>query len=175
MTLAEAQRRGRFSAIQVEYNLVERTAERELLPMSEHLGLSTLAWGPLAGGLLSGKYLPGHDRDTSRRRLRHNDRRLTDHNLAIATEVAGIADKLGTTPAVIALAWLRAQPTRPIPILGARTPAQLEELLRCLNIQLPEAALQRLNVTTATPLGYPHDFLSRTRTAYATTSSRSAH
>lgn len=166
-SLAEAQARVPFAAIQVEYSLVERTVERELLPMSRHLGITTLAWGPLAGGLLSGKYLPEQEDPSEHRRLDTGDRRLTDHNLAIAAEVAKVATEIETTPAVVALAWLRAQPARPIPILGSRTAAQLEELLGCLDLDLPDDASRRLDAASAVPLGYPHDFLDRIRTAYA--------
>jgi aryl-alcohol dehydrogenase-like predicted oxidoreductase len=166
VTLAETQGRTRFCAIQVEYNLADRTVERELLPMSQHLGLSALAWGPLAGGLLSGKYLP-NQRKPEPGRLAPGDRRFTDHNLALVAEVTTIADELATTPAAVALAWLRARPARPIPILGTRTPAQLEELLSALELQLPDIALQRLDTATAVSLGYPHDFLARVRPAYA--------
>jgi aryl-alcohol dehydrogenase-like predicted oxidoreductase len=165
-TLAEAAGRSPFAAIQVEYNVAERTVERELLPMSRALGLGVLAWGPLAGGLLTGKYIPRGDADSGPRRLAPGDRRLSERNHSIAREVAQIANELDTTPAVVALAWLRAQPDRPIAILGARSPGQLEELLGCLELQLPQAALDRLDDAGAVSLGYPHDFLARIRAAY---------
>jgi aryl-alcohol dehydrogenase-like predicted oxidoreductase len=165
-TLAEGAGRARFAAIQVEYNLTERTVERELLPMSRALGQSVLAWGPLAGGLLTGKYLPGHDGGSQPSRLDPGDHRLGERNLAIAAEVAGVADELDASPAAVALAWLCAQPARPIPIVGARSAGQLEEALGCLDLQLPEAALGRLDAASAPSLGYPHDFLARMRTAY---------
>lgn len=130
--LAEATGRARFAAIQIEYNLTERTAERELLPMGQHLGLSTLAWGPLAGGLLSGKYRPTARDRAEPRRLLLDDHRLTERNLTITDEVVSVADELDITPPAVALAWLCAQPARPIPIIGARTAAQLNQTLLCL-------------------------------------------
>jgi aryl-alcohol dehydrogenase-like predicted oxidoreductase len=165
-TLAEAAGRARFAAIQIEYNLAERTVERELLPMSRHLGLGVLAWGPLGGGLLTGKYLPEHDHSDELGRLAADDRRLTQRNLEIAAEAAKVARELDTIAAVVSLAWLREQPARPIPILGVRTARQLDDLLGCLDLQLPEAALDRLDHASAVPKGYPHDFLARIRAAY---------
>jgi aryl-alcohol dehydrogenase-like predicted oxidoreductase len=167
VTLAEASGRSRFAAIQVEYNLTERSAERELLPMSQHLGLSVLGWGPLAGGLLTGKYLPGDTQAHAASRLAADDRRLTERNFSIAAEVTRVASELDTTPAAVALAWLRARGTPPIPILGARTAEQLDQLLGCLELELPEAAIKRLDRSSAVQLGYPHDFLVRIRAAYA--------
>jgi len=166
VTLAEAAGRARCAAIQVEYNLAERTVERELLPMSRQLGLGVLAWGPLAGGLLTGKYLPGDDDRAQSGRLTPGDRRLTERNLAIAAEAAGVARELDTSPAVVSLAWLRTQATRPIPILGVRTAGQLDDLLGCLDLHLPEAAVDRLDVASAPSKGYPHDFLARVRATY---------
>jgi aryl-alcohol dehydrogenase-like predicted oxidoreductase len=166
-TLAEARGRARCAAIQVEYNLTERSAERELVPMSRDLGMSVLAWGPLAGGLLSGKYLPGTDRAGAPRRLAPGDHRLTERNRAIASEVARLAAEAGATPAAVALAWLRLQPARAIPIVGARTATQLDDLLGCLALDLPDDALACLERASAIPLGYPHEFLARVRAAYA--------
>lgn len=166
-TLAEASGRTRFAAIQVEYNLTERTPERELLPMAQHLQLSVLAWGPLAGGALTGKYLPRLTPLNEPGRLPMDDRRLTERNRSIAAEVAETAAELDATPAAVALAWLRSRGTRPTPVLGARTAAQLEELLECLELDLPQAASERLDRASTVPLGYPHDFLARIRTRYA--------
>jgi aryl-alcohol dehydrogenase-like predicted oxidoreductase len=165
--LAETRGQARFAAIQVEYNLTERTAERELLPMGQHLGMSALAWGPLAGGLLSGKYERNAPRLPGPRRLAPDDRRLTERNGAIAAEVVRVAQELDASPAAVALAWVCSQPARPIPVVGARTTAQLDEALACLDLRLPEAALQRLDDLSAIALGYPHEFVTRIRATYA--------
>jgi aryl-alcohol dehydrogenase-like predicted oxidoreductase len=167
IALAEARGYPRFVAIQVEYNLAERTVERELLPMSKALDLGVLAWGPLAGGLLSGKYLPGHLPGDRTNRLHQGDHRLSERNLSIAAEVARVAEQLDANPAAVALAWLRAQPARPIPIVGARTALQLEQAFGCLELELPHNARERLDKASAIALGYPHDFLARIRAAYA--------
>jgi aryl-alcohol dehydrogenase-like predicted oxidoreductase len=159
VTLADAQQLQRFDAIQVEYSLVERTVERELIPMSSELGLSVLAWGPLAGGLLTGKYLNGGEGG----RLGRDDRRLSERNLEIARELTAAAAALDATPAAVALAWLRGRAASPIPVVGARTAAQLEELLACLELRLPDDVIARLDSVSAVALGYPHELLERLR------------
>src|SRR5207302_6996759 len=94
-----------FSAIQIEYSLVERTVERELVPMADALGLAVLAWGPLAGGLLTGKYADVQGvREGEHGRLAEGDRRLTERNLQIAGLVSEIGERLGAPPAQVALA-----------------------------------------------------------------------
>jgi aryl-alcohol dehydrogenase-like predicted oxidoreductase len=140
---------------------VERTVERELAPMSRALGLALLAWGPLAGGLLTGKYLG--DGDGNGGRLGRGDRRLTERNLEIARELVSVAASLDATPAALALAWLRAQPGAPLPVLGARTAAQLEDQLACVELTLPPDALARLDELSSPSLGYPHELLERLR------------
>ena len=134
--------------------------------MAQHLGLSTLAWGPLAGGLLSGKYESGTPR-SGRHRLASGDRRMNEGNRAIAAEVSSVARALGSKPAAVALAWLRSRPSTPIPIIGARTTAQLDQAMLCLDLTLPPAALDRLDRISAVSLGYPHEFVARMRTTYA--------
>lgn len=114
-TLAEATGRARFAAIQVEYNLAERTAERELVPMSRALGLSVVAWGPLAGGLLTGKYLPGRHQQPGPRRLAPDDRsasRRTHSTRCGLPSTTRRAARFGMTP------WCGA--SHAVPIAAAR-------------------------------------------------------
>jgi len=142
-----------FIGLQIEYSLLQREVERELVPMARGLGLGVLAWGPLGAGILSGKYAsPAASGDA---------RRLTDVDaaqLAIAKKVADIAAELGHTPAQVALAWIRAQ--QAIPILGARTASQLADNLTCVEIDLPADTLERLAQASYVPRGFPHDFLA---------------
>jgi aryl-alcohol dehydrogenase-like predicted oxidoreductase len=142
-----------FIGLQIEYSLLQREVERELVPMARGLGLGVLAWGPLGAGVLSGKYAsPAASGDA---------RRLTDigpAKLAIAKTVADVADELGHTPAQVALAWIRAQ--QAIPILGARTASQLADNLTCVEIGLPADTLERLVQASYVPRGFPHDFLA---------------
>lgn len=164
-TIAEATGRTAFTAIQVEYNLTERTAERELLPMSQQLDLAVLAWGPLAGGALTGKYL-AERAPAEVARLAPGDQRLGRRQQDIAAELAAVADELGATPAMVAYAWLRAQPSRPIPIAGARIAAHLDDPLASSSLELSPEMRTRLDAASAITLGYPHDFLGRIAPRY---------
>ena len=162
-TLAEQRGWTPFSAIQVQYSLVERTVERELLPMADALGLTVTAWSPLGGGTLSGKYRKGQDRPEQVRFSEGawGDAFLTERNLDIAEAVVQEARELSRTPAQVALAWLLQRPNTPvIPILGARTLAQLQDNLECLDFRLDSGQLARLDQVSAIPLGFLHDFLA---------------
>ena len=143
-----------FAGLQVEYSLVQREVERELIPMARGLGLGVLAWGPLGAGILSGKYA-NPDTPAAERRIADVD----PGRLAIARAVADIADALGLSSSVVALAWLRAQ-GGVIPILGARTAQQLADNLMCLDVNLPPDALARLDQASHITRGFPHDFLA---------------
>ena len=152
-TLATERGRATFAGLQIEYSLVQREVEREMIPMARGLGLGVLAWGPLGAGVLSGKY-------TSEAAT--GDRRMGDVDparLAIAREVAAVAADLGLSPAVVALAWLRAQ-EGVIPILGARTAQQLASNLTFLDVTLPSNTMARLDKVSHVPRGFPHDFLA---------------
>jgi aryl-alcohol dehydrogenase-like predicted oxidoreductase len=153
-TLAAARGWSTFAGLQVEYSLVQREVERELIPMARGLGLGVLAWGPLGAGVLSGKYANAGTAAT--------ERRLADVDpgrLAIAQTVSDIARDLGLGPSVVALAWLRVQ-GGVIPILGARTADQLAGNLACLDADLPPDALARLDQASHVARGFPHDFLA---------------
>jgi aryl-alcohol dehydrogenase-like predicted oxidoreductase len=168
--LAELRGRTPFSAIQVEYNLTQRTVERELVPMAHELDLAVLAWGPLARGLLSGKY-NGRQSSAGPTRLRPGDERLDDRRLAVAAEVTAVAAGIGATPAQVALAWLRQRRGVVVPIVGARTAGQIEDSLGCLDLTLDTVALERLDTISQIELGFPHDFLaSMRRSSYANAS-----
>ena len=153
-TLAAVRGWSPFVGLQIEYSLVQREVERELIPMARGLGLGVMAWGPLGAGVLSGKYANGSQGT--------RERRLTDVDparLAIARTVADVARELGLSSSVVALAWLRAQ-GGVIPILGARTAEQLADNLACLEAELPSPALTRLNEASHVARGFPHDFLA---------------
>jgi aryl-alcohol dehydrogenase-like predicted oxidoreductase len=153
-----------FAAVQIMYNLLEREAERELLPMAIASGLGVTAWAPLACGFLSGKY--GRDEfpaagGGSRRlddRIATRFVKRTERNVSIAVEVGDAAREVGATPAQVALSWLRRSGV--IPILGARTAAQIRENLGCLDVSLSEEIARRLESASGIKLGYPHDFLA---------------
>ena len=156
-----------FAALQIEYSLIQRTVERELVPMAGAFGLPVLAWGPLGRGLLTGKYSAGGVPAGEVARLGEGDERLNERNLAIAAAVGEVAAELGAKPAQVALAWLRTRRgPAVIPIVGARTASQLEESLGCMGLELPDDALARLDQASAVSMGFPHDFLAALRARY---------
>jgi aryl-alcohol dehydrogenase-like predicted oxidoreductase len=159
--LAELRGWSPFVALQVEYNLLQRTVERDLLPMAQEVGLGVLPWSPLASGLLSGKYGSKPVEGSSARRdslAAHG--RLTDRANALADVVRKVADRIGVTPAQVAIAWTLAHPAVTAPIIGARTQQQLQDNVAALGVTLDDAALTELGAASAIEPGFPHDFLA---------------
>ena len=112
-TLAEIRGLSRFVGLQILYNLIERTAERELIPMAEELKLGLTPWSPLAAGMLTGKYNPEREQhsNTDNSMLRNvSEQMKTDRNLRIAKSVVQVANKIGHSPAQVALNWLLQKP-----------------------------------------------------------------
>ncbi len=157
-TIAELRGWSRFIGLQIEYNLLGRTPERELLPMAAAMDIAVTAWSPLAAGVLSGKHSVGGPVDTGRAQMASS--RLTDRARGIVEVVTTIAREIGKTPAQVALNWLRQGPYPVIPIVGARKLAQVEDNLGCLDFALEPDALARLNEVSAIELGFPHDFIN---------------
>lgn len=166
-TLAEWRGWSPFIALQIEYSLVERTVERELIPMAKALGLGVTAWSPLAGGVLTGKYskpggklVPpsGARYETANEFFTPDERKA-----AIAGEVSAVAKEVGRSPAQVALAWLRHRDVPAIPILGARRFEQFKDNLACLDLHLDAAQLKRLDEVSRIPLGFPHEFYAKER------------
>jgi aryl-alcohol dehydrogenase-like predicted oxidoreductase len=158
-TLAEMRGWCRFIALQVEYSLVERTSERELIPMARRLGLGVTAWSPLGSGLLTGKYTRSTAPAGERRLDKVAFKEIDDRNFSIAREVDRVADEIGCRPAQVALNWTRQQ-GQIIPIIGARTAEQVKQNLACLEFNLETDQLTRLNKISQIELGFPHDFLN---------------
>lgn len=162
-TLAEYRNWSPFAAIQVQYSLVERTPERELLPMARNLDLAVTAWGVLGGGVLTGKYDPGQPRPTGVRFMDGGwgDAFLTDRNFTISEAVRRVAHESEHTPSQVALAWVRQQQDQAqiLPILGVRRMSQLQDNLASLDLTLSAEHLRRLDEASRVPLGFPHDFL----------------
>ncbi|MCF8238572.1 MAG: aldo/keto reductase [Saprospiraceae bacterium] len=156
-TMAELRGWSAFVALQVEYSLLQRTPECDLLPMANAFGMSMTAWAPLAGGALTGKYLTQEEEP---KRLAAESKRLNEHSTAIAQKVVDIANKLEVSPAQVALNWVRQQHPNYIPIVGARKAEQLVNSLGCLAFQIPSAMIDQLNEISAIEPGFPHDFLA---------------
>jgi aryl-alcohol dehydrogenase-like predicted oxidoreductase len=153
VTLADLRGWSRFIRLQLPYSIADRDAERELLPMAAALDLTTTAWGVLEGGALTGKYLVDDD-DAAKRYSGAGERVNT-----LAREVLAVVDELGATPAQVATAWVRHQPWRVVPIVGARSEAQLRENLAVLDIRLEEEHVERLSAASDFRRGFPRDFL----------------
>ena len=156
-TIAEHRGWTPFSALQIEYSLIERTVERELIPMAHGLGLTVTPWAPLGAGILSGKYKRDKDAKTSRGGA------LTEDRLKIADAVAEVAQMVGCSSAQVALAWLRHQPGSVIPIIGARTVEQIKDNLGSIHINLTPDHLSKLDEASKVDLGFPGKFLSTER------------
>lgn len=151
-----------LSALQIEYNLVQRTADRELLNMAKHFGLGTMLYSPLAGGLLTGKYRKGA---TGRLARSTSDNYHEDETITTVIDLLEeLATALAVTPGQVALAWALTQ--NAFPIIGTRTVAHVADGLQALTIRLSEEQLTRLNQSSAPTLGYPHDLLKTAQKAY---------
>ncbi len=157
--LADFRGWSRFVAIQVEYSLVERTVERELLPMAKALDLGVTAWSPLGSGLLTGKYTRDADQKTQRRLDQEAFKEIDDEVYSVAREVDRVAEELGKSSSQVALNWLR-QRGGVLPIIGARTLDQFRENCGCLDFSLEGDQIERLNKVSQIELGFPHDFLA---------------
>ncbi|MBC2877620.1 MULTISPECIES: aldo/keto reductase [Streptomyces] len=154
-------------ALQIEYNLIERTGERDLIPMAREMGLGVIPYSPLAGGVLTGKYSRDDvtatdvaSGDGTRKSFNIALGALTERSFAIADAVKEVAAELGRTPAQVGLAWTLRKPSVTAPVIGARTPAQLEDNLGALEVDFTAAQLARLDEVSAVDLGFPHDMLA---------------
>ncbi len=152
-----------FIALQIEYSLIERTVEHDLLPMAQACGLGVTPWSPLKGGLLTGKYGRNRHPQGEGRHVPGVSKSLTDRNYTIIEAAEAVAAELGTGVAQVALAWLLARPGVASPILGARTLAQLEGNLASLAVDLPAELAARLDAASAPAPIFPHGFLANTR------------
>lgn len=149
-------------ALQLEYSLVERTIEGDLVPAARELGLGITPWSPLKGGLLSGKVTRASRADQGRVSNDSFSRHLTERNYAIIDALLGVAKEAGATPAQVALAWVQNRPMVTSTIIGARTVAQLHDNLACLSVRLTPEQASRLDEASKPTLSFPHEFLATT-------------
>lgn len=148
--------------LQIEYSLIQRTVERELLPMARSLDIGVTAWSPLANGWLTGKYTQNNGGDESKRLDNEGMSAFvqqTDRNHSIAHAVDEVAQSIGCSSAQVALAWLLHQNT--IPIVGARKATQVKDNLDCVNVKLSDEQLDKLDRVSGIELGFPHDFFNQ--------------
>ncbi len=154
-TIAEFRGWNRFVGLQIEYSLIQRTPERDLIPMAEAMGLAVTPWAPLAGGALTGKYLKGEDG-----RVAEDSKRRGERATRIAERVVKVADKMEVSPAQVAIRWAMQKDFTSVPIIGARKHSQIVDSLECVNIEIPEKRMLELDEVSSISLGFPHDFLA---------------
>jgi aryl-alcohol dehydrogenase-like predicted oxidoreductase len=142
----------RPAAIQLPYNLADRSPERELLPMAQAMDLAVTAWGLLEDGVLTGKYRRKADEP------RRNES-ASERVMAIGDAVVELAEEIGRSPAQVAINWIRQQPGTMVPIIGARRETQLKDNLGCLDFELTGEQLDRLSAASPIELGFPRSFL----------------
>ncbi len=152
-TMAELMGWNQFVALQIEYSLLQRTPERDLIPMAKHFGITVTPWAPLAGGALTGKYLRGE-----KGRIKEDSNRLNESSTRITKEVIAVAEKLGVQPSHVALKWTMQQPLSVIPIVGATKQEQLVENLKVIDVEIPKEDMQHLDEVSAIDLGFPGKF-----------------
>jgi aryl-alcohol dehydrogenase-like predicted oxidoreductase len=163
-TLSQLRGWSPFVGLQIEYSLIERTVERELIPMAKSLNIGVTAWSPLANGVLTGKY---HGGQASSEPGRMNnemmkgflpERPQTDRIVAAVKSVAG---ETGSSMAQVALAWLRFRPVPVIPILGATKLSQFQDNLASFDLTLSSDQFRTLEEASRIELGFPHEFYER--------------
>ena len=166
-TLAHLRGWSPFIGLQIEYSLIERTVERELIPMAKALNLGVTAWSPLSNGVLTGKYHSPRSFEQSGETGRMSsdllkefmpEQQRTDR---IVAAVKTVSDEIGRSMAQVALAWLRYCPVPVIPIIGARKLSQLQDNLASLDLTLSSDQLKTLDEASRIELGFPHDLYSK--------------
>ena len=163
--VAQAQTIARFRgwsplvALQIEYSLIERTVEGELIPMALEMGLGVTPWSPLRSGVLSGKYTRENAKTLNADRGERVTQFLDERTYTILDELAKIAKPLNTNSAAVALAWVQGRPGVASTIIGARRMDQLEQNLAALDLTLTAEQIAALDKLSAPSLNFPATFL----------------
>lgn len=160
-TLAQFQGWSPFVGLQIEYSLAQRDPERDLIPMARAFDIGITAWGPLAGGILSGKYGKTTKTKPDTARYSGEGNPPDESRLRIGETVTELAGEIGRPASQVALNWLRQRQTPVIPIIGARRASQIDDNMKCLDWQLTSEQLSKLDDATKIELGFPHEFLAR--------------
>ena len=153
-----------ISAIQIHYNLVERTSEADMIPMANHHNITPLAWSPLAGGVLAGKYskedLEKEDDNGGRKQMSQSMGQLNERSIEIGNKVKEIAQEIGRSPSQVSLNWLLQQPGGTIPIVGARKLSHVEDNLQAVEFTLTPEQIDRLDRASSFNPPFPHNFVT---------------
>jgi aryl-alcohol dehydrogenase-like predicted oxidoreductase len=143
---------------QMEYSLLARGVEREVLPAADDLGIGLLPWSPLGRGVLTGKYrdgVPADSRGAAEDYQRFVGPYLGEDSTRVVDAVLTAADGLGVSPIAVALAWVRDRPGVVAPVVGARTPGQLAASLEAEDVELPDEIRAALDDVSEPDAGYP--------------------
>ena len=158
-TLADLQGWSRFIGLQIPYNLIERTVERELIPMAKALDIGVTAWSPLSNGVLTGKYHGHGGSELGRMNSETMKTFMPEQQRAtrIVAAVKIVSEQTGCSMAQVALAWLRYRPVPVIPIIGARKLTQLQDNLASFDLEVSAEHLKSLEEASRVELGFPQD------------------
>jgi aryl-alcohol dehydrogenase-like predicted oxidoreductase len=162
-TLASLRAWSPFIGLQIEYSLIERTVERELIPMAKALNIGVTAWSPLASGVLTGKY---HGQGSSEPARLSSDMMkgfLPERERAdrVVAAVKSVSEQTRRSMAQVALAWLRCRPVPVIPIIGARKLSQLQDNLASLDLTLDANQVRTLDEASRIELGFPYELYAK--------------
>lgn len=162
-TISELRGAVPIAGIQVEHSLVQRATEQELIPAAQALGLGVVAFSPLGGGVLTGKYRVGkaQDRRDEAWAGAGFQPENTPQRTAVLDTLIAVAGEAGVTPGEIAIAWVAAKGS--LPIVGPRTLVQLEANLAAANIRLSAEQITRLDTVSSIPPVYPYTVLGERR------------
>ena len=162
-TLAHLRGWSPFIGLQIEYNLIERTVERELIPMAKALNIGVTAWSPLSRGVLTGKYHGQGSSEPGRMNSEMMKEYMPEQQRSdrVVAAVKTVSDEIGRSMAQVALAWLRYRPVPVIPIIGARKLSQLKDNLASFDLTLSADQLKTLDEASRIELGFPYDIYAK--------------
>jgi aryl-alcohol dehydrogenase-like predicted oxidoreductase len=157
-TLADLRGWSRFVGLQIEYSLIQRTVERELVPMAKALNVGVTAWSPLANGILTGKYHGEGKAEAGRMSRQEMQEFLPEQQRTerVVAAVKAVAGQTGRSMAQVALAWLRHRSVPVTPIIGARKVAQLQDNLASLELDLSAEQVKSLDEASSIEAGFPY-------------------
>jgi aryl-alcohol dehydrogenase-like predicted oxidoreductase len=165
-TLAELRGWERVSALQLEYNLIERSIENEFVPMVQELGMGICVWSPLANGFLSGKYARGQMNEGRLKEAQGPGsdafKRIVNRekNWEIVEVLKSVAKQIDRSPAQVALNWVAKRPGVSATLIGATKIDQLQANLRAIDFDLPTELRQKLNQVSALEPATPYTFFN---------------
>jgi aryl-alcohol dehydrogenase-like predicted oxidoreductase len=162
-TLANLRGWSSFIGLQIEYSLIERSVERELIPMAQALSIGVTAWSPLSGGILTGKYQAKAPSGNARfdSEMMQQFKPQEERTDRIVAAVKSVSAEIGCSMAQVALAWLRTRPVPVIPILGARKLTQLQDNLASFELTLSADQIMRLDEASRIEPGFPYNLYEK--------------